>query len=238
MDRQFLTIQIAEAATLGLETNGKGCHAYINELPGAFVRGATEPEALAKAPKEIASYLAWLGRDQPQAPSVTVTQRWISQLAIEDADTEILLHADLPKPTAEQFHDLCELALFSGESLEQLYHSAADKDWLDPARDRMTFYGRCPASVEQVYQHIDRTQDYYVSRVGLEISPAATGLMARRQEGLQRLAALWQAEEEAVIHEIDDERWTVRKVLRRFIWHDRLHGRAIQRIMRAHQDAR
>jgi hypothetical protein len=30
---------------------------------------------------------------------------------------------------------------------------------------------------------------------------------------------------------MDDEEWTVRKILRRFVWHDRIHGKAIVRIM-------
>ena len=34
----------------------------------------------------------------------------------------------------------------------------------------------------------------------------------------------------AVFHGSYDEDWTLRKVLRRFVWHDRIHGRAMWRM--------
>ena len=30
---------------------------------------------------------------------------------------------------------------------------------------------------------------------------------------------------------VDNEEWTLRKILRRFVWHDGIHGKAIVRIM-------
>ena len=33
------------------------------------------------------------------------------------------------------------------------------------------------------------------------------------------------------VFEIDNELWTLKKILRRFVWHDRIHGKAIVRMM-------
>jgi hypothetical protein len=35
----------------------------------------------------------------------------------------------------------------------------------------------------------------------------------------------------SLIFNVDGELWTLKKILRRFIWHDRIHGKAITRIL-------
>jgi len=51
----------ANLVSVSLETNGKGYIGYIVELPGAFIRGKTEEEAISKVDREVQSYLKWLG---------------------------------------------------------------------------------------------------------------------------------------------------------------------------------
>jgi len=49
---------------MAFETNGKGYMGFIVELPGAFIRGITEQEALTKVKKEVSLYLKWLEGEQ------------------------------------------------------------------------------------------------------------------------------------------------------------------------------
>ena len=44
------------------EYNDQGWLIYAANFPGAFVRGASEREALAKFPGELRSYLRWCGQ--------------------------------------------------------------------------------------------------------------------------------------------------------------------------------
>ena len=52
------------------ETNGKGWLLWAAQCPGAFARGATENEALAKLPGDVRRFLRWAGEP---AGDITVT---------------------------------------------------------------------------------------------------------------------------------------------------------------------
>lgn len=52
------------------ETNGKGWLIWAAQCPGAFARGATENEALAKLPGDVRRFLHWAGEP---AGDITVT---------------------------------------------------------------------------------------------------------------------------------------------------------------------
>ena len=69
------SIEFGDTASVAFETNGKGYLGYIVELPGAFIRGATEEEALKKVPKEVSSYLRWLDINPVKDYSFEVVQR-------------------------------------------------------------------------------------------------------------------------------------------------------------------
>jgi hypothetical protein len=55
--------------------------------------------------------------------------------------------------------------------------------------------------------------------------------MVIRRFCLEKLEALYRKNNNSLIFEIDNELWTLKKVLRRFIWHDRIHGKAMIRIL-------
>ena len=68
------------------ETNGKGWLIWAAQCPGAFARGATENEALAKLPGDVRRFLRWAGEP---AGDITVTPGAPieSGLHTEDADS-------------------------------------------------------------------------------------------------------------------------------------------------------
>ena len=72
------------------ETNGKGWLIWAAQCPGAFARGATENEALAKLPGDVRRFLRWAGEP---AGDITVTPGAPieSSLHTEDADSDLLL---------------------------------------------------------------------------------------------------------------------------------------------------
>jgi len=223
-------IILPDLLTLAFETNGKGYIGYIVELPGAYIRGRTEEEALAKINKEVDSYLKWLKIKQMRDYETKTVQTHESSLMVEDADNEILLDADKTRLTEREFKSLTALVNFSGETFGRLYADSKLKDWVDEARVRKTFYGENPSTINEIFDHVKGCQHYYLSRMKLAVEPV-DDFTAIRRTYLEKLKALYREHNNSLIFETDNELWTLKKVLRRFIWHDRIHGKAITRIL-------
>ena len=223
-------IKLTDAVSIAFETNGRGYMGFIVELPGAFIRGATEEEALMKVRREVTQYLKWLGREQKQDHQVQIVQRHRSSLQVEDADTEILLEADKGAISEDEFRGLYDLVWLSGETILRLYNGSPLKDWVDESRIRKTFYGDTPKTIQETFDHVKSTQYYYLS--SMEITTGSEqDFKAIRKFCLKQLEVLYRKNNNLPISEMDNEMWTLKKVLRRFIWHDRIHSKAMTRML-------
>lgn len=219
-----------ERVSVAMETNGKGCIGFLVQLPGAYVRAPTEKECLSKVQAEVRSYMRWLGLKPPPRVRTAVVQWHQSSLPVEDADSEVLLDADRRKLRREEFDLLTALARHSGKTFVKLYSKVRLKRWVDMDRDRPTFYGRCPRSVQEVYEHVDSSQHYYLSRMNVH-TPQGGDFMAVRELCLNRFRLSFVEGTSNMVFRMDEELWTIRKVMRRLIWHDRIHAKAIVRIL-------
>lgn len=221
----------SSSLSLALETNGRGYMGFIAELPGAYVRGKTEEEAVSKVNAEAFTYRRWLGFSHSQETETRVVQRHFSKLMVEDADNEILLEDDKNRLGEEEFSDLVELTQYSGRTFRSLYSSVRLKSWVDPGRIRKTFYGDTPKTIQEIFDHVNNTQQYYLSRI-MEPSEPKGSFVRRRNYCLGRITLLFEREGNETEFRVDNELWTIRKVLRRFVWHDRIHGKAMVRILK------
>lgn len=225
-----VTLAVSGACSVALETNGRGVIGFIVELPGAFVRGRTEQEALTKVGSEAKSYGKWLGGDV-QVSVVNIVQRHLSSLAVEDADSEILLEADKGQISTDEFQRLNELARCSGQTFLELCHDVQFKDWVDETKIRPTFYGQTPKTIWETFDHVNRTQYYYLSRTGFSFEKMDSEFMVIRESCLKRLTEIFKSCGNSKVFDTDNELWTLKKILRRFLWHDRIHGKAIARML-------
>ena len=216
--------------TVAVESNGRGVMGFIVDLPGGFVRGRTEAEAMSKVGAEASRYLAWVGMEANERVRGFVVQRCVSRLTVEDGDTLILLDADRRRMRPDEFHPLSDLALFSGQTFEALYQGAELKRWVDPAKERATFHGPCPSSIEAAHSHVAKTQAFYLSRLGLPLQEG--DFMMMRRLALSLLRKEFDAHNNGPPVAVDGELWTLKKVLRRLVWHDRIHAKAVVRMMR------
>ncbi len=224
-------VTLTNVVSIGFETNGKGYIGFLAEVPGAFVRGRTEEEALSKVDREVKSYLKWLGIEQKWNYNTLVIQRHQSSLMVEDADNEILLDADKGTMREEEFTNFIDLAWYSGQTFLRIYANAEFKDWGDEARIRKTFYGENPKSIQEIFDHVKNCQYYYLSRTKIEIEDKDKEFMKIRGFCLRKIEELYHKYNNSVIFEADNELWTLKKILRRFVWHDRIHGKAMVRIL-------
>ena len=212
-----------------LETNGRGFLLYAENFPGAFVRGASLAEAMAKWDRELAAYLRWRDGAAPEAPrcGVRIVQEKQSELHVEDADSDVLFDSErLPLPRAE-YEALRALCLRSAGDFLSLYEAVPEKDRpLSPARE--TFYGSVPSAAEEMYRHTKNVNSYYFGEIGTE-APNGPDILRCREEGFRRLGVQGDFLGNPVFDGSYGEQWSLRKVLRRFLWHDRIHARALTR---------
>lgn len=225
-----IKINLRDTISVALETNGKGYLGFIVELPGAFIRGMIEHQALAKVQKEVDVYLKWLGTKSQCDYKIKTVQRHESEAVVEDGDTAILLQADKGEVGKEEFRELVDLARYSGQTFVQLYENTQHKEWVDESRIRKTFYGDNPATIQRIFEHVKNCQYYYLSAIGITEEPEEDFTLLR-EFALKKLKALFSEYNNLQIFEEEGELWTLKKVLRRFIWHDRIHAKAIARIL-------
>jgi len=113
-----------------------------------------------------------------------------------------------------------------------LYDSVKLKDWVDEARIRKTFYGQNKKTIKETFDDVKRTQYYYISKIPVPFSEdEALPFMEIRESSLNDLARLFRKEANSKVYNVENEEWTLKKILGRFVWHDRIHGKAITRIL-------
>ena len=134
------------------EHNGNDTLLYSVDYIGAYTRGESLEIAKAKMPREIISYLKWLGEDTSANIEVVITQEKDSELAIKDADSDVLFESEKAPLTADEYEKLKALALKSAKDFLSLYESIPNKSTTVIA-ERKTFYGQIPRTADEMYVH-------------------------------------------------------------------------------------
>ena len=210
------------------EHNGNDTLLYAIDYIGAYTRGESLEIAKAKMPGEIVSYLKWLGDDTSDNIEVVITQEKDSDLAIKDADSDVLFESEKAPLTADEYEKLKALALKSAKDFLALYDSIPDKSATAIA-ERKTFYGQVPRSADEMYEHTKNVNEYYFAEIEVDADNDGT-IYECRGRGFEALEKKPDFLQNAVIEGSYGEDWSLRKVFRRFIWHDRIHARAMYRM--------
>ena len=213
-----------------MEYNADGYLMHAENFIRALTRGRTKEEAPAKFPAEIRSYLRWLGREGAFAEHVEVeiVQQKLSGLQICDADSDVLFDAENPPLERGEYESLKALALKSAADFQLLYDSVPDKN-ASPRPRRRTFYGDVPRTAEEMYRHTMNVNSYYFGEIGVK-ADNGPDIRSCRKAGFEALEAQEGFLANRVFSGSWGEQWSLRKVLRRFIWHDRIHARAMFRM--------
>lgn len=210
------------------EHNGESTLLYAVDHPGAYARGACFEEAAKKLPEELRAYCRWCGKTVPEDMTVFVVQEKASELHIADADSDVLFDAEKAPLTGEAYSALKALALKSAADLETLFRSVPDREQ-SVLLPRKTFYGSVPRTAAEMYLHTKNVNAYYFGEIGVEADNEGDILSCRKRG----FAALEAEKDHLNLPPREGsygEWWSLRKVLRRFIWHDRIHARAMLRM--------
>ena len=210
------------------EHNGNDTLLYAIDFVGAYTRGESLEIAKAKMPGEIVSYLKWLDEDTTDNMEIMIAEEKDSELAIKDADSDVLFKSEKAPLTADEYKKLKALSLKSAKDFITLYESIPDKSATASA-ERKTFYGNVPRSADEMYEHTKNVNEYYFAEIDVDADNNGN-IFECRKRGFELLEAKADFLSNAVIEGSYGEDWSLRKVLRRFIWHDRIHARAMYRM--------
>lgn len=214
------------------EHNGDDTLLYLADLTGAFTRGATLSEAACKLEREAAAYCRWLDLPAPEPDAaVHIVQVHTSEADVCDADTDVLFDSERGPLAPEEYARLKALALRSAEDFLTLYEAVPQKD-VSTLPWRATFYGRAPRTAREMYQHAQSVNAYYFGKAGAEADNVGD-IRACRARGFAALEARPGYMENPVCTDGYGEPWSLKKVLRRFLFHDRIHARALWRMARS-----
>ncbi len=210
------------------EHNGNDSILYADNFIGAFTRGVSKEAAIQKMPSEIKSYLKWAGKTVPDSFDSEIVQEKNSGLTISDADSDVLFDTEKKELNRTEYIELKSLALKSARDFFVLYNAIPDKD-KSCLPKRTTFYGQVPRTASEMYEHTKNVNDYYFGEIGVPADHKGN-IVECRERGFALLESQPDFLDNQVFYGSYEEEWSLRKVLRRFIWHDRIHAKAMYRM--------
>lgn len=210
------------------EHNGNDTLLYSQDFVGAFTRGNDLPQAMDKVHKEMKAYSLWSDIALPESIEIEIVQEKDSSLNICDADSDVIFDSEKEPLTLEEYQRLKALALRSARDFYELYSSIPDKDKsTNPLR--RTFYGNVPRTAQEMYDHTKNVNAYYFGEIDIDADNEGT-IYECRERGFAKLEEKPGFLLNPVISGSYDELWSLRKLLRRFLWHDRIHAKAMYRM--------
>ena len=214
------------------------CTVWVAELRGLFVNMSSVAAAMRALPEAITGYLQWLERhgelpDPPKRFTVSITERHQVRTDLRWGEYHVLHGFERPPVTQEEVGRAMRWMGSMRADTVRLIHALPRKalDWSRPGQQR---------TIREHLYHLARAERWYLERLNLRPFPA----VGRSRNPVTRLANVrslvgWRLlrltpEECARIVETDGQWWSARKMLGRFLYHERYHLRSIARIARFH----
>ena len=210
------------------EHNGNDTLLYSVDYVGAYTRGNNLESAMAKMHTEIAAYSSWIGKEYNDKTDIEIVQEKVSDLQIADADSDVLFDAERAPLSREEYEKLKALVLKSAKDFYDMYSSISNKTESCLPR-RKTFYGDIPRTAQQMYEHTKNVNSYYFAEIDVDADNDGT-IYDCRKRGFEYLENIPNFLDNTVFNGSYDELWSLRKVVRRFLWHDRIHAKAMYRM--------
>lgn len=200
--------------------------AHIPQLPGCIVRAQTPEQALIHVEEAIIQYLLWLGihADAPRPVPSLIRTRVVEQCtggaASGSGSRVALLKPDRLLLDRKELEEYLQRMSYSRKDLLEITSTlTSDVLMFRPDRRQRT--------IREILQHIAGAEQWYLTRLmKVPRFPAQKTHLLRLQsvrEAAIRLFSQYDLRESARVVQNVDEPWTLRKVLRRFLEHEREH---------------
>lgn len=205
---------------------------FALDEPGWYAEGTDEAEALANVPKAIAEFDAWLtvhGEDPPAWPDHwEIAERFTTYGLPGGFEVNGIFAVEREAPSADLVATTIRGLGFCRADLERVAATMPDDGWTQPLGPGE----RTPA---EVLTHIARAECWYLSHftdaaeVALASEPPGT---VEQMLAVQDALVDWlrQASGDDLVRVVVDreEEWTVAKLIRRALWHERIHLRELE----------
>ncbi len=214
-------------------TEGPPVAAWVLDLPGTYAAGQTREEALWALAQEVRDYWAWLRKFGEGAPSenepveVEVVETFRAFKSSPDYEVNAFFAPDAKPVEEKEIPRLLHLLDMSRQELLDVL-SQVPADAFGWRRDERT------RTIGEILRHIASVELWYLSRlpatdprVMLEQTRSIARDILGRREILQRTQFV----------SLAGEKWSARKVFRRFLYHERYHTKSIRRILEAYRGA-
>lgn len=209
------------------EHNADDSLIWCENLPGAYARGESLAAAEKKLLTEAESYAAW-AEISDRAEDFEITEEKVSELNIADADSDVIFEQERKSLSMEEYLELKRLCLKSAADFLALYNAVPDKN-VGCLPRRKSFYGDVPRTAEEMYVHTRSVNEYYFAELGVAADNEGS-ILECRERGFAALETMPDFLSKDAQEGSYGEWWSLRKLLRRFIWHDRIHAKAMYRM--------
>ncbi|MEG1560731.1 MAG: hypothetical protein RRY79_07930 [Clostridia bacterium] len=211
-----------------IEYNPYGCLLQAENYPGAFSRSKSIDDAIKKIKDDVIKYIIWSNCEALENDYTIEPKKLIeSVLNVHDADSDVIFDSEKEPLSYEEYIPLKNLAIKSASDFQALYNSISDKALL-LRQPRKTFYGAIPNTANEMYSHTNNVTSYYMKEIGVD-AMNMPDIISSRIEAFSVLEKTAVFPADKVFRGSYDEYWSLKKVLRRFILHDRIHGKAMFR---------
>lgn len=219
-----------------------GWNAWSLEYLGFSTWAPSREGVLQKTPGKLGEYLQWLAGHRPVSD-----QAYSSDVLIiieEVRGDEPLFRDDLSAATPEEISYCIELLQYTRRNLLDAVETLPNNvlDWIPSGHDRPDrIWWR---TIRLILKHIALTElGYYLPWV---IRPMITPeyltdvgwcrqLRLSRKETIRCLEELKSSEDRTRLIRGSEE-WSLRKVLRRLVWHELVHWKSIKRIIKEYAE--
>jgi predicted RNase H-like HicB family nuclease/uncharacterized damage-inducible protein DinB len=243
---------MTRAWSVNLEHGDQWWYAHVAELPGCFSRGSTREGVLASLGEATANHLAFLRahghRLEGGSSGFAVVEEVNGVPELGESGGAVALFASDQTPVnAQEFDVFLSLMQWNREELLALVQPIPED-----ARNARALLGK--RTPNETLRHITNAEEWYISRLGLALQKEYEGhvrrlrpsrrqaiperLMTTRQGAVQTLKELFARGKPGIFTRVaytrhPEEAWTFRKVLRRFVEHEREHIGTIRELLSA-----
>ena len=228
------------------ETKEGATLALILDLPGCFATGATRQEALENLQETTAAYHAWLRKHDDYAPDVrgpfVFSLKEVFQTSYQgEYEVNSFFVLDAEPATDEDIEWALTLLGWQREDVLERVSSLSEDvlDWKLPEAPDDTL------SIRQILDHVAQAEVWYMGRLDEKPpsivvanlpGPTIDRLQRTRQAAIMRIKSYpKEFRGKILIHQ--GEQWSLRKALRRAIWHERDHLNQIDEMLGAYRAA-
>lgn len=215
------------------QTEGLPVAAWALDLPGAYAAGQSREEALEALVKEVRDYWAWLRKFGEDAPGdvdpveLDIVEVFRAFKSAPDYEVSGFFAPDARPVEEEELPRFLRLLDMSRqELLDVIFQIPADAfEWRRDERTR---------TISEILRHITVTELWYLSR--LPATDPRVMLENTRRIARDMLGRLGVKQRTQFVS-LMGEKWSARKVFRRFLYHERYHTKSIRRILEAYRGA-